>query len=87
MESEVLLRENAEIWYAFTNEEIKEFEDLDLAVLRKIMHVPFSTPSESFFLELGIFPIKVVIKARRANYLHYILNRNEDEMLYNFFMT
>ena len=96
MESAVLLREsmfingiltNAEIWYSFTNEEIKEFEDLDLALLRKIMHVPFSTPSESFFLELGIFPIKVVIKARRANYLHYILNRNEDEMLYNFFMT
>ena len=51
------------------------------------MHVPFSTPSEAFFLELGIFPIGVIVKARRANYLHYILKREENEMLYTFFMT
>ena len=96
IESALLLREsmflngiltNAEIWYSFNKEEIKEFEDLDLTLLRKIMHVPFSTPSEAFFLELGIFPIGVIVKARRANYLHYILKREENEMLYTFFIT
>ena len=51
------------------------------------MHVSFSTPSEAFFLELGIFHIGVIVKARRANYLHYILKREENEMLYTFFMT
>jgi hypothetical protein len=48
-------------------------------IIDKIMKVPFSTPSESVFLELVFFsPIKVAIKVRRANYLHYALKRNQD---------
>ena len=66
---------------------MKEFEDLDTSILRKILQVPFSTPSEAFFLELGILPIGVIVKARRANYLHYLLKRDESEMLHTFFMT
>ena len=96
METAILLREsmflngiltNAEIWYGLTKEEIKQFEDLDLTLLRKLLKVPFSTPSEAFYLELGIIPIGVIIKARRVNYLHYILTREESEMLYTFFIT
>ena len=78
---------NAEIWYSLTKEEIKQLEDLDLTLLRKLLNVPYSTPSEAFYLELGILPIGVIIKARRVNYLHYILKRKENEMLYTFFMT
>ena len=78
---------NAEIWYSVTKDEIKELEDLDRTLLRKILNVPFSTPSEAYFLELGILPIGVIIKARRINYLQYILKREENEMLYTFFMT
>ena len=96
METAILLREsmflngiltNAEIWYGLTKEDIKQFEDLDLTLLRKLLKVPFSTPSEAFYLELGIIPIGVIIKARRVNYLHYILTREESEMLYTFFIT
>ena len=36
---------NAEIWYLLRKEEIKQLEDLDRTLLRKIMNVPFSTPS------------------------------------------
>ena len=67
---------NVEIWYSITKEEMKELEDLDKSMLRKILQVPFSTPSEAFFLELGILPIGVIVKARRANYLHYLLKRD-----------
>ena len=56
-------------------------------MLRKILQVPFSTPSEAYFLELGILPIGVIVKARRANYLHYLLKRDKHEMLNTFFMT
>jgi hypothetical protein len=42
------------LWYSLTREEIKELEDLDLTLLRKIFKVPFSTPSEAYYLELGI---------------------------------
>ena len=78
---------NAEIWYLLRKEEIKQLEELDRTLLRKIMNVPFSTPGEAYFLELGILPLGVIIKARRLNYLYYIMKREESEMLYRFFMT
>ena len=96
IEMVILLREsmfingiltNAEIWYNLTKEEIKELENLDLTLLRKVLMVPFSTPSEAYFLELGIMSIETIIKKRRINYLHYLLKRKEDEMLYTFFVT
>ena len=78
---------NAEIWYSLTKDEIKELEDLDLTLLRKVFKVPYSTPSEAYYLELGILSIETTIKKRRLNFFHYLLNRKEDEMLYSFFLT
>ena len=72
---------------SLSKEEIKELEDLDKSSLRKILKVLFSTPGEAYFLELGILPLGVVIKARRINYLYYLLTRDEKEMLSTFFMT
>ena len=77
---------NSEIWYNFCDKEVKEFEDLDQLLLRKILQVPFSTPQEAFHLELGIVPLGVIIKSRRINYLHYLVTRSEKEMLYKFFI-
>ena len=95
-ETVILLREsvflngiltNAEIWYSLTREEIKELEDLDLTLLRKIFKVPFSTPSEAYYLELGILSIETIIKKRRINFFHYLVNRKDEEMLHSFFLT
>ena len=77
---------NCEIWYGLTSSEVKELENLDLNLLRKIMKVPTSTPKEGFYLELGIIPIGVIIMARRIKYLHYLVTRSESEMLYKFFV-
>ena len=78
---------NAEIWYNLQKSEIKELEDLDKILLRKLLGAPVSTPGEAFFLELGILPINIIIKSRRINYLHYLLTRKETEMLSIFFFT
>ena len=78
---------NSEVWYNLLKSEIKELEDIDRLLLRRLLRVPESTPSESYFLELGILPISIIIKARRINYLYYILSRNKDEMLSTFFST
>ena len=78
---------NSEIWYNLTEAEIQEFENLDRLLLRRILQVPFSTPKEAFYLELGILPISVMIKARRIKYLHYLVTRKETEMLLKFFVT
>ena len=95
-ETVVLLREsiflnsiltNAEIWYNLTKEELKDLEDLDLILLRKLFNTPRSTPKEAFYLELGILTIGTLIKKRRLNFFHYLITRNKNEMLYSFFIT
>ena len=87
----ILLRESlflnsvlssAEIWYGLTKDNIKELEDLDCSLLRKIFNAPVSVPREALFLELGIMNIGTIIKARRANYLHYLATQNQEDMLY-----
>ena len=78
---------NSETWYNLLKTEVKELEEVDKLFLRKILTVPESTPGEAFFLELGILPFNVIIKARRINYLHYLLSRDETEMVSIFFFT
>ena len=95
-EMAILLREsmflngiltNAEIWHNVQKKEIEELEELDRSLLRKILHVPITTPKESLYLEMGILPIGTVIKARRIMYLYYLVNLDKTEMLYKFFIT
>ena len=61
---------NAEIWYNFSENEVKEFENLDCLFFRRLFKVPKSTPIEAFYLETGALPISIIIKGRRLNYLH-----------------
>ena len=92
--SAVLLREsmflngvltNSEVWFGLKQHELEQLESLDKDLLKQILQTPFSTPSESLYLELGCLDIKTVIKARRINYLHYLTSRNPTEMLSKFF--
>ena len=68
----VLLREslflngvltNSEVLYGLKQYELEQLENLDKDLMKQILQAPFSTPSESLFLELGCLDIKTVIKA------------------------
>ena len=78
---------NAEVWYNVTKSEIEEFKNLDRLFFRRLLEVPATTPSEAYYLEFGILPPSVIIKARRINYLHNILKRDKTSMLFSFFIT
>jgi hypothetical protein len=78
---------NAEVWYGLTPVEIKELEDLDCLLLRKILNTKCSAPYESLFFELGCLNIETIIKARRINFLHYLSTRKKSEMHYKFFIA
>ena len=78
---------NAEVWYNFSSNEIQEFEQLDQLYFAELLGVPKTTPCEAYYLELGVLPIPAIIKGRRTNYLHSILRRDTDSMLYKFFIT
>ena len=76
---------NSEVWYRLTDVEISELETLDKTLLKRIFSVPNTTPSTALYLETGCMRIRTIIKARRANYLHYLTQLSEEEMLSKFF--
>ena len=75
---------NSEAWYNVTTAEIESLEKIDETCLRKILNAPFATPKIMLYLELGVLPIRYIVKSRRLNYLHYILNEDEKSLIYNF---
>ena len=76
---------SSESWYGLRNKEIEELEEVDKTLIRNILDAPLSSCVESLYLELGLIPIKILLKARRINYYHYLVNLGKDEMLYQFF--
>ena len=43
------------------------------------------TPLETLYLESGNIPIRFILMSRRLNFLHYILNEDDDSLLRSFF--
>ena len=78
---------NCEVWYSLGKTELTQLEKVDLLFLRKLFSTCQSTNVESFYLELGIIPISILLKCRRVIYLHYLASLKEDEMLYKMFIT
>ena len=72
---------NIEVWHAIKSTEVEALEKLDRMLLKRILKAPLTTPKESFYLELGIMPVGIILKTRRILYLHYLLNRPRTEML------
>ena len=78
---------SAEIWYGLQISEEQELEKIDKILLRRILEAPNSVCIESLYLELGLIPLHIILKARRINYLHYLANLSEKEMLYKAFIA
>ena len=73
------------MWYGITKVEIEQLEQVDEMLMQSIMDCSSSVPRDLLYLELAIVPIRYIIKTRRILYLHHILQRNEDSLLYRFF--
>ena len=72
---------NSEVWYNLTNAELDLLETADIFLLRGILKAPKSTPKEMLFLELGILPLREIIRKRRLGFLHYILQQKSDSLI------
>ena len=64
---------NSEIWYGLEPEDLKELEDLDRLMLRKVLQCPFTTPTEAGHLELGLLPLHCIVKEHMVNFLQNLL--------------
>ena len=73
------------MWYNLSEADLNDINLLDRKLLAMICSLPSSTPTAALYLELGCMRINTIIKARRVNYLHYLIKLKEDEMLSQFF--
>jgi hypothetical protein len=78
---------NCEFWHNLKEAEVKKLEEVDRLLLRTIFQVASSCPIVALYLELGCVPIGLMIRSRRVNYLHHLVHRNENEMLWKIFNT
>ena len=78
---------NSESWYHITSAEIDELEKVDEHLLRRVLECPTATPKEMLYLELGVSPIRNMIKSRRINFLQNILKEEKDSLMYTFLMA
>ena len=78
---------NGEVWYDVTRKEIEDLESVDRMFLNQLMGIPKTAPMEAVYLELGIMPIRMIIKQRRLKYLYYLLKRKSNQMISHFFLA
>ena len=76
---------NSETWFNITKAELELLETVDLMLLRILLGAPKTVPKEMLYLELGILPMREIIKQRRLNFLHYILKQEKNTILYKVF--
>ena len=76
---------NAEVWYGLSKADTDQLEAIDKNLLRRIFKVPDSTPIAALYLETGSLRIGTILKARRINFLHYLLKLPKLDMLSKFF--
>ena len=75
----------SEVWYGLSKSGLEELEVLDRSLLKRIFSCPNSTPTAALYLESGCVRVSTIVKARRVNYLQYLLKLPKHEMLSKFF--
>ena len=46
-----------------------------------MLETPITTPKEMLYLELGVIPIRFIIKSRRLNFYKYIIDEPSESLL------
>ena len=76
---------NSETWFNLTKSELELLETVDLQLLRTILGAPKTVPKEMLYLELGVIPLREMIRQRRLNFLYYILTQDKEAILFRVF--
>ena len=68
----------SEVWYNVTEAELRKLEQTDEKLLCKILNCSSQVTNEMLYLELGILPIRFIIKLRRLLYFQHILQQKSN---------
>ena len=78
---------NTEAWYNITNAELCLLESIDNQYLRRLLNAERGTPNEILYLELGVLPLRDIIRQRRFGFYHYILNEKPGTLIHKFLIS
>ena len=78
---------NSEARHGVTKKHIKSLEVIDQQLLKGILKAHSKTPSEFLYLETGATPIRWIVAQRRVNYLKYILDKDDNELVKKVFLA
>jgi hypothetical protein len=73
---------NSEAWYGLSLTEIEQLQQVDEMLFIKILEVRQSCPKEMLYLDTGCTPIRYIIMLRKIMFLHYILNEDEESLIF-----
>jgi hypothetical protein len=74
-----------ETYYSLSELDKRILESYDESLLMKSTKTGFYFPQAVLYLDFGLWPARVRIEENKLNFLHYILNENENSLLYRFF--
>ena len=75
----------SETWYNVTESELRKLEQVDEKLMCKILDCSSQVTHEMLYLELGLLPIRFIIKLRRLTYFQHILHQKQrNSLIYNF---
>ena len=78
----------SEVWYSVTEGDLRKLEQVDEKLLRKILNCSFQVTNEMLYLELGLLPVRYIIKLRRLIYLKHVLKQEiRNSLIYQFLIA
>ena len=74
---------NSGVWTRLTKTDVNRLKTTQLKALKRITHLPNSTPNCFVYLELGILPVEHELDKRKLMFLYHIHSLREDDPVKN----
>ena len=74
-----------EMYYNLKENELRCIEKIEEGYMRQVLNTTKGCPITQMYLELGQIPARFEIQKMRLLYLKYIMEQNEDSLLFKFF--
>ena len=71
---------NAQTWNGITQKDHDELEKIQSQAVKRLLRIPYTTPTRGLYAELGIMTVKNQIKIKQCVFLHKILNKSEGKL-------
>ena len=71
---------NSESWSNLNKSEIQELDRIYNQAIKRLIGIPYSTPTIGLFVELGIPSLEELIDKRKLMFLHRLVNQNEERL-------